>query len=34
MSKDDEQLLMERLANPATQRRAFEQVVREYGTRI
>ena len=34
MSKDDEQLLMERLANPDTQRRAFEQVVREYSEQL
>ena len=34
MSKDDEQLLMERLANPATQRKAFERVVGEYSEQL
>ena len=34
MSKDDERLLMEQLANPATQRKAFEQVVREYSEQL
>ena len=34
MSKDDEQLLMERLSDPATQRKAFEQVVREYSEQL
>ena len=34
MSKDDEQLLMQQLTNPATQRRAFERVVREYSEQL
>ena len=31
MTKQDEQLLMQQLLDPAKQRKAFEQVVREYG---
>ena len=34
MSKDDEQLLMQQLSDPATQRRAFERVVREYSEQL
>ena len=34
MNKDDEQLLMERLSDPATQRKAFERVVREYSEQL
>ena len=34
MSKDDEQLLMQQLSNPATQRKAFERVVREYSEQL
>ena len=31
---DDEQLLVEQLKNPATQRTAFEQLVRKYGEQL
>jgi len=34
MNKSDEQLLTQQLANPATQRKAFEQLVREYGEQL
>ena len=34
MNKDDEQLLMQQLLNPATQRKAFERVVREYSEQL
>lgn len=34
MTKQDEQLLMQKLSDPATQRKAFEQVVREYGEQL
>ena len=34
MSKDDEQLLMQQLSDPATQRKAFERVVREYSEQL
>ena len=34
MNKCDEQLLTQQLANPATQRKAFEQLVREYGEQL
>ena len=34
MSKDDEQLLMQQLSEPATQRKAFERVVREYSEQL
>lgn len=34
MSKDEEQLLMQQLTNPATQRKAFEQVVRQYSEQL
>ena len=34
MTKQDEQLLMQQLLDPAKQRKAFEQVVREYGEQL
>ena len=34
MNKDDEQLLMQQLSEPATQRKAFERVVREYSEQL
>ena len=34
MTKQDEQLLMEQLSDPTKQRKAFEQVVREYGEQL
>jgi RNA polymerase sigma-70 factor (ECF subfamily) len=34
MSKVDDQLLMQQLSNPATQRKAFEQVVRLYSEQL
>ena len=34
MNKDDEQLLMQQLLDPATQRKAFERVVREYSEQL
>ena len=34
MNKSDEQLLTKQLADPATQRQAFEQLVREYGEQL
>jgi RNA polymerase sigma-70 factor (ECF subfamily) len=34
MTKQDEQLLMQQLSDPAKQRKAFEQVVSEYGEQL
>ena len=34
MNKDDEQLLMQQLLDPVTQRKAFERVVREYSEQL
>ena len=34
MTKQEEQLLMQQLSDPTTQRKAFEQVVREYGEQL
>ena len=34
MTKPEEQLLMQKLSDPTTQRKAFEQVVREYGEQL
>ena len=34
MTKQEEQLLMQKLSDPTTQRKAFEQVVREYGEQL
>lgn len=34
MNKTDEQLLMQQLADPKTQRKAFERVVSEYGEQL
>lgn len=34
MTKQQEQLLMQKLSDPTTQRKAFEQVVREYGEQL
>ena len=34
MTKDDEQLLMQQLTDPKTQRRAFERLVREYSEQL
>lgn len=34
MTKQEEQLLMQQLSDPTTQRMAFEQVVREYGEQL
>lgn len=34
MNKNEEQLLTKQLADPATQRKAFEQLVREYGEQL
>ena len=34
MTKQDEQLLMQQLLDPAKQRKAFEQLVREYGEQL
>jgi RNA polymerase sigma-70 factor (ECF subfamily) len=34
MTREDEQLLMQQLMDPATQRKAFERVVREYSEQL
>lgn len=34
MTRDDEKLLMQQLMDPATQRKAFERVVREYSEQL
>ena len=34
MTKQEERLLMQQLSDPTTQRKAFEQVVREYGEQL
>ena len=34
MTKQEEQLLMQQLSDPTTQRKAFEQLVREYGEQL
>ena len=34
MTKQEEQLLMQQLTDPAKQRKAFEQVVREYSEQL
>ena len=34
MTREDEKLLMQQLMDPATQRKAFERVVREYSEQL